>query len=96
MPSNSPTVPTVPQMPMPSITPASFSDERIDSSRITNDEGGGRSNPLPTMRDTASSSSSFSNFQNNISSMDMSTGIPAEFVSNMFYSLGTTTKHRLE
>ena len=74
MPSNSPTVPAVPQMPIPSITPSSFSDDRIDSRAISNDEGGGRTNPLPSLRDTASSSS-FSTFQNNISSVDMSTGI---------------------
>lgn len=74
MPSNSPTVPAVPQMPIPSITPSSFSDDRMDSRAISNDEGGGRTNPLPSLLDTASSSS-FSTFQNNISSVDMSTGV---------------------
>ena len=73
MPSSSPTVPSVPQIPIPTITPSSFSDERINS-RISNDEGGGSNNPVPSFRDTASSSSSFTNFQNNISSVDMSTG----------------------
>ena len=87
MPSNSPTVPAIPQMPIPSITPANFSDETSESRRITNDEGGGRSNPQPsTTRDMASSSSSsFSSFQNNISSLDMSTFNNRSVSSGMIY-----------
>ena len=87
MPSNSPTVPTVPQMPIPSITPANFSDENADSRTITNDEGGGRNNPQPaTTRDIASSSSSpYSSFQDNISSIDMTTFHNRPVSSGMAY-----------
>ena len=69
MPSNSP---VVPQLPVPSFTSSTFTQERNQSTGLTNDEGGGGNIPTSISGDLrTASTSSFTPYQNSVSPIEI-------------------------
>ena len=69
MPSNSP---VVPQLPVPSFTSSTFTQERNQSTGLTNDEGGGGNIPTSIAGDLrTASTSSFTPYQNSVSPIEI-------------------------
>jgi len=69
MPSNSP---VAPQLPVPSFTSSTFTQERNQSTGLTNDEGGGGNIPTSISGDIrTASTSSFTPYQNSVSPIEI-------------------------